>query len=344
MPYTGVQFIAHNIWTGPKATLVSGNIAQEYVGLARADDDISERIALVGSAINAAHDHAQTVQGAETLKVFMLPEFFFRGKTGAYGMDDVQKVVRGLQALVKDAKWQHWLFVFGTIIGQSSPTQAPTFWTNMMNVLFGASKTDIDPSKPVEVYNYSLVQKGGFGDIKDAPSHAHAVLKEHKSGIDFIKSNKITGDGFTLERVNHLAPSNKTPSEVQVHSYDGLSLFKMEGLSFGLEVCLDHLVGRLKKSQTAATPKAPFPAIDIQRIPSCGAHIDAQYIVARKGGYVFNSDGLNSVLSDVRKVDAGTGAPTVVASVAQQNVVYAKVNDIFPKGAGKISIYPSRPL
>jgi hypothetical protein len=214
----------------------------------------------------------------------------------------------------------------------------------MMNVLFGASKTPIDQSKPVEAYNYSLVQKGGFVDIQNAPSHAHAVLKEHKSGIDFIKKGNLAGGGFTLERVNHLLSSDKTTSEVQGHSYDGLSVFTLEGLRFGLEVCLDHLVGRLKKSKAAATPQNPFPSIDIQLVPSCGAFIQASSIVARKGGYVFNSDGLNNVLSDVQKVDAATAVPTSIAYVAQQNVTYAKVNDIFPRGAGKLSIYPARPL
>jgi hypothetical protein len=342
MAYTQVQFIAHNIWTGPK-TSVDGT-TQEYVGLARADDDIRERVALVGSAITAAYSHAKTVQTAETLKVFMLPEFFFRGKTGAYSMDDVQKVVLGLQTLVKDAKWKDWLFVFGTIIGQSQQTQGASFWSSMMKVLFGASTTAIDQSKPVEVYNYSLVQKGGFGDVKDAPSKAHAVLKEHRSGIDFIKSRESTGGGLVLERVQHLDPSNKTTSESQVHSYDGLSVFQLEGRTFGLEVCLDHLKGRLKTAQQAATSKSPFPAIDIQLVPSCGAYIKASAIVAKKGGYVFNSDGLNSVVSDLQRVDTGTGVAAPVASVAQVNVVYAQVNDIFPKGAGKLTVYPARAL
>ena len=51
-------------------------------------------------------------------KVLVLPEFFFRGKQGAYPLAGVvDPVVPGLRALVQDAKWKDWFFCFGTLLG-----------------------------------------------------------------------------------------------------------------------------------------------------------------------------------------------------------------------------------
>jgi hypothetical protein len=330
MPYSKVQFIAHNIFTGPKQVT---RTTQTYLGLSTAALDIQERVKLVGKAIDTARTHAKTVQANDTLKIFMLPEFFFRGSTGAYSMDEVQTAVSSLQTLVKDkAKWEHWLFVFGTIVGKSFETKKAPLLSKQL-----VPKYVIDTSKPIEIYNYSLVQKGGFGDKPDAgPLAAHAVLKEFESGIDFIEAGNLDGGGIALERTRHLAPTNTTRSEVQNRGYDGMSAFQQDGLTFGLEICLDHLEGRLKNS-------TGVPSIDIQLVPSCGASIKASSVVARKGGYVFNSDGLNRTLSDVQKAGVVPPGIALEASVTL-DAMGIRINEIFPKGAGKLSIYPAQPL
>lgn len=331
MTYKKVQFIAHNIFTGPKDVTAT---TQAYLGIANATTDIQERVKLVGKAITAAKGHGSTDPSNDTLKVFMLPEFFFRGNTGAYGMDEVQTVVSSLQTLVKDATlWSNWLFVFGTIVGKSFETKKASF----LSSLFGP-KYVIDPSKPIEIYNYSLIQKGGFGNAEGAgPNAAHAVLKELESGIDFVKTGELVGGGIALERTHHLAPSNKTPGETQKLSYDGLSVFQRDGLTFGLEVCLDHLEHRLKNTVN-------LPTIDIQLVPSCGAHIDGAGVVAKKDGYVFNSDGLNGVVSDAWKVGATPAKITATTTAVTVDATGVRIAEIFPKGAGKLSIYPAQTL
>jgi hypothetical protein len=246
----------------------------------------------------------------------MLPEFFFRGSTGAYSMDEVQIAISSLQDLVKDkSRWEHWLFVFGTIVGKS----------------FDAK---------VEAYNYSLIQKGGFGDGPEAgPSAAHAVLKELESSIDFIRAGYLAGGGIALERTHHLAPVNKNPrSEVQRSSYDGSSVFQQDGLTFGVEVCLDHLEGRLRRS-------IGLPSIDIQLVPSCGASIQSKSIVAKNGGYVFNSDGLTGMLSDLQKVvDATTRVCISSNPPVAVDTTGIRIAEIYPNGAGTVSIYPIQTL
>ncbi|MCL6433020.1 MAG: hypothetical protein K6T90_02210 [Leptolyngbyaceae cyanobacterium HOT.MB2.61] len=392
MTYKKVQFIAYCIHTGPKTI----GLKQQYLGIAPTSADIAERIKLVRKAIEVARTNSNTKQSDdETLKIFMMPEFFFRGKEGAYALELITGIQRKsrtwlewlkggflsdlsrltgysqprveeigliglLQNLVKDQQWKNWIFVFGSIIGSSV-------------------ETDITDRE--EVYNLVLVQKGGFGDTPRVGStFAKVVMKEHVSGMDFIKTSE-SGGGALLERVFHpltvnqqqlvkhlkdllalteeqlrAAPISFTESEIalwrtsekarlndcltpnsspqflphflfglrsgdayfsalfpliekflkaklgnvkaqelllsirrseeQQKEYDGSSVFEIDGIRFGLEVCLDHGVRRLKNSKN-------LPTIDIQLVPSCGAQINEDAIVAKTNGYgyIFHCDG-----------------------------------------------------
>lgn len=288
--------------------------------------DIAERIKLVGKAIDQARVHVATKVDASTLKLFMLPEFFFRGKEGAYRMDDIRIVVDELQGLVKEkAKWENWVFAFGTIVGASFDP--------------ATSLADpVDTSKQVEAYNYYVVQKGGFGDGPDAASAAgHAILKRRMGPSDFIANEKTTGG---LDPVKYPDPMKiGTFSEAQTEDdHEHGSVFTLENLTFGLEVCADHAEGRLKGSLR-------LPRIDIHLITSCGMVIVDKFIVANGGGYVFLCDGADAVCSELRKVgekeNKGQIAPLAVQPVDASGV---RTDEIYPKGAGQIRIYPEQVL
>lgn len=340
MDYKKVQFIAHCIHTAPKFL---NNGTQEYLGLDDVNNDIGERIKLVAKVLETARDNSNTKQNdASVLKIFMMPEFFFRGKNGAYKMDDVQIIIRKLQELVKNkVQWQHWIFVFGSIVShsiKSNQTSVDRFFK-----LFG-----INLRKDVEAYNFVLVQQGGFGNDPGAgAAAANVVLKEHLSSIDFIQKKSKSGS-IVLERVEHLPPANNTKSEEQKYNFDGSSVFTLKGINFGLEVCLDHLEQRLKKSVN-------LPSIAIQLIPSCGMSIKDNAIVARSGGYVFNCDGLanydtNEVgfNSKVKKVGTGMSGRTyaefkpIGKAVIKTNGI--RINEIYAMGGGEIRIYPELSL
>lgn len=324
MRYKQVRFIAHNIFTGPR---VHPDGRMEYVGKSDVHDDIAGRVKLVDLMIHTALANIANHDPKDDLKIVMLPEFFFRGPTGAYDMDDVQHAVGHLQKIVKDPKWSDWLFVFGTILGKSYEAREAAPGGRMV----------IDTSKPVEVYNYTLVQKGGFGDAPNAgPAAAHAVIKEMMSGIDFVGKGNLANGGLALERVHHLAPAGTNRNEVERTSYDGRSIFKQDGLTFGLEICLDHLEGRLRNARNR-------PPIDIQLVPSCGASIKPRSVVARVGGYVFNCDGLNDAESEVQKV--GDARHTITPQ--RLNMLRhhdSAIAPFFPHGAGIISLYPPQRL
>jgi Lipase (class 3) len=337
MVYKKVQFIAYCIYTAPK---LLANDKQEYIGFINSQGDIAERIKLVSKAIENSQTNTNTKQNdPTTLKIFMMPEFFFRGKTGAYNMEEVQTVVSLLQKLVKDTKWKDWLFIFGSIIGHSQDTNRSL---EKAKKFFGENNIPIPVN--IEAYNFILVQKGGFGDSPEAGSKfAKAVLKEFKSGMDFIKKTNADS-GITLERVHHLEPENRTASEVQRQSYDGSSVFKIDGITFGLEVCLDHAKQRLKKSLN-------LPVIDIQLVPSCGMQIDDNAIVARKGGYIFNCDGYANYdtkklgfNSKVKQIGSGTTSIISPVTTAKLDASGIPIDQIYAMGAGEIRIYPEQSL
>lgn len=331
MSYSNVQFLAHAINTGPAYD--STRNVYEYVGKNNVADDVRDRISLVGALLKTARKSAD--QSDKTLKVLMLPEFYFRGPRGAYSLDQAHTVIAGLQSLVRDEQWRDWFLVYGSVITYSYAG-------------------DVDPmtdnTVPAEVYNIVPCQVGGFGN-NDAADAARVVMKEKLSGIDFISAPTRPGglhgannyQAFLLDYVNHLDPMSPigAESEVQFVNYGGEGVFDACGFTWGVEVCLDHAVGRLQKSSN-------LPKIASQLIPSCGMSIIDNNI-ALDTGWVFNVDGLNSgrpsstsasgrAHSELLKVVAGTSQAITPTTVS---LGHLDVTGLYAYGAGELHVYPA---
>ena len=91
--YSKVQFIAWEIYTG---AVYGPSGADHYAGLAPAAGDrrfhvlsqcldIMARVEFTRRAIETAYKNAQA--DSKTLKIFMAPEFLYRGAAGAYFYD-----------------------------------------------------------------------------------------------------------------------------------------------------------------------------------------------------------------------------------------------------------------
>lgn len=331
MSYKNIQFFAYVLNTG----FGTKDGAQAYLGLDDPAADIKARCALMQRAMETARQ--STAAGPDTLKVFMAPEFFFRGVTGAYEMShavgdanpgpDAVSVVSALQQLASDPKWADWLFVFGSIVGKSVPDK------------------DKNPNGKPEAYNVALVQAGGQANAGE--QGARVVLKEWKSGIDFIKRPAVLPANVPAgmlyhEMVEYMSPAAANwyvendrfnymvGSDTQQYPYDGGGIFSSCGLTFGLEVCLDHLEGRLSGAQLPGEPQ-----IQVQLVPSCGMNIQPANVVIGPSGLVFGCDGLGngaaayrisgnamvSIHSSVTALDAGDlhtdggGAAVAIASL-----------------------------
>jgi hypothetical protein len=342
MAYSKVRFIGYVVDTAPK---VNSDGSKAYLGLDNPEFDLEARCALMFRAMDAAFDVLQPSASppsssppvpSDTLNVFMAPEFFFRGPAGAYGMEDVQQIITRLQAYAALADWADWVFVFGTILGVSSPTlKAPPY--------------DIDPLANKEVYNFALVQQGNMMAQGDAGTVV--VMKELMSGVDFL-ATAATANSLLLGEVNHLAPSTTggPGREQQVLNYDGAGVFSLAGITWGLEVCLDHrdTVRRLQKS-----PQLPGEnLIQLQLVPSCGMGVQAPSVVTQFGGYVFNCDGSgtarHSTLAEqvppLADVPRSSSTPVGNGQLPLDNGTMVDISHVYPSGPGVVNIYPVRDL
>ena len=326
--YNKIQFIGYEISTAPKNAVFENGIIKsgEYVGIDNIDEDIKQRCQLMMDAILTA-DKNRTVPAEDdkTLKLFMTPEFYFRGPKGAYEMDQVQKVIESLQTMIKGEEWKDWIFVFGSIIGNSRPDQSDWLLQFDEDELFR------------EVYNVVLVQQGGFQDDSTAKeNNASIVMKEFLSNIDFILR---PSQGISISQTGHMQPyPSGAGKEEQLHNYDGLGVFKLNDVTLGLEICLDHLTGRLKSS-----PQLPGAnMIQFQLIPSCGMDIRPYNIVAQNDGYSFNVDGRTKPSSSLKKV-----ANDTLSILPVNSKVYpvtptqpeVETDKIFANGSGSVRIY-----
>jgi hypothetical protein len=328
--FTNVQFIGYEIDTAPKdASFLNGRLyAGTYLGLPDIGQDISQRCQLMYDAVVTASRSPRISTDPATLKIFMAPEFFFRGPQGAYTMEEVQTVINELQTRFTGIEWQGWMFVFGTIVGYSdiSEKDFKTLLSQTYNKPVSAFLT---------TYNVVLVQGGGYTDVADAEALARIIMKENVSGIDFMIYPTSGIDWRTVTALPPLSPPG-VGSEMQIVNYDGLCQFQLFNLTFGLEVCLDHLKGRL--SASPVSPDAPL--VQIQLVPSCGASLQADAIVAQNDGFAFNVDGITPPSSTARAVNKVLPLASVTEAVDPTHFSPpVLVDHLYASGPGQVAVY-----
>lgn len=219
------------------------------------------------------------------------------------------------------------MFEFGTIVGNyEDPNSNPT----------------------TQICNFALVQGGGMA--AQGPDGARAIVKELKSGIDFIAANANPG-GLLLGAVNPPAADAPSPgAEQQQVAYDGAGIFQLVGVNWAVEICLDHLEGRLQNS-----PQLPGSAeVQVQLVPSCGADIEDAGVIAQPDGYVFNVDGFRGQAHANLSQSGPPLVPMPRSATAAVNVanvtlpssppVTVPVGDLFASGAGSIWLYAPVPM
>jgi hypothetical protein len=256
--------------------------------LGSSDDatDIAERWEQMQSAIRLAQTTytnklkktGREAEDKERLKIFMAPEFYFRGRSGAYDMarhfpDFLDKIPDFTQA------YPDWLFVLGTFVCSwkgSEKVDIP-----LLTSLFGVRRSVSTGT----MENYALVQKGGFAgrdhlhDVqvgKEFPSHLDFEHDEAK--IDWYadkRKAKVLGSTRPVEEPpgarddpgtqgkRNLAQAGAT-QEDEATAFG--CIFTLDRIMFGLEVCRDHYMGRLAHAKDKA-------GVKVQLIPSWGCTI-----------------------------------------------------------------------
>ncbi|MGC8469242.1 MAG: hypothetical protein ACP5NI_04970 [Acetobacteraceae bacterium] len=332
----------------------------------------------------------------KALKLFMGPEFFFRGALGAFTSDHLHgkearpsfgeaaeaSLLDRLRAETKKSQYADWLFVLGTFVCGSENTGVACFsghpgaWMAPAAVPSTVKRAGTDtkpllkcPScnrfllcscghplrvfrnqravctkpgctvvqtgvfeekvKTVVIDNYVLVQKGGYGSGDGL--HDYTLQKELISSIDFqITGGPTKPDQKRIFGADQLVegPPSGSPGERR-----GGGVFTMDGIAFGMEICLDHLAQRLAKDPERGR-------LQIQLIPSAGMDIKTAGVACIANGVLFNVDGVRGD-ADVRLNDGLLSAKGSVATGPVADCATA----CFPEPANqRVVLFPAVPI
>jgi hypothetical protein len=307
-----VQFIGHAVNTGARRDPQGG---WRYAGLLDDAEDMAQRLQLVGTVLAAAALHRAVRHDATTVKVLVLPEFFFRGAQGPYSLGvALDTLVPGLRRLVRGLQWQDWLFCFGTLMGYRADAAGTV------------------------ITNCSLLQCGGFcADETLARAGSHAVLKEFLCRVDFLSQERTPGRplvvpldhrGLPWNARLHDVPAGDACRAIQGSSRLGYATFDAFGLAWGVEICADQITCRL-----AGAPR--LPRLDFHLVPSCGSH-RAGEAPATRHGWVFSVEGLGAPASTLSPVPAVPGRAAACTNVP---IHHPGADRLFARGAGTLNIF-----
>jgi len=105
-----------NVWRCDDCSnLIDENIS--YLGIENAEKDANKRCEILKKAISTAVSHALIDSNENILKLFMAPEFFFRGRDIGYPEDIISQIIPKMNKVTSKETYKDWLFVYGTAIG-----------------------------------------------------------------------------------------------------------------------------------------------------------------------------------------------------------------------------------
>lgn len=256
------QFLGFGINTFPEAMADE----DKYIGDVDDKKDVLERFELMKQVVEKTATEANLDASPSTLKVFIAPEFYFRGGMGAYNVTDlfdclqdgidkcnnaaVLILLNEMKTFAADERWSDWLFVFGTILA-AWPETIPGPQGRMPKV---------------EVVNIAPIIRGG------PQGQGFLVPKVSISHIDFLKCIRlgqgVCGANDGGEYYTKITDSVKDLMKPTWEFTDN-DMFSIGGVLFGLEVCLDHsnavLYHAMKNDSVV-----PGGGVQVQLITSAG--------------------------------------------------------------------------
>ncbi len=279
MGYKNVICVAYTIQTVDIKAEDGTLKTKEYKGAKTDKDDIESRCLMMTHAISEAYKKVGMSVGS--LVLFMAPEFYFRPKSGAYSIENISTIMEKIRAETGKDKYDDWLFVLGTAVGY------------------------LDQGKETEVFNIALIQKGGHKKADGV--HDRIVYKELISGVDFKIKNpdafmagtdrraKIGGNRKVILPTTgskDIGSLGKNPLENEEQSdkmgFGGGSVFTMDGVRFGLEICADHAGARLG---TWLDEVKSASAVHVHLITGAGIGIIPGNVICDEEGLVFLVNG-----------------------------------------------------
>jgi hypothetical protein len=204
--------------------------APEFTGHAWDDyADMQDRADEMKQAIVAAHANVDATHQADDrmLKIFMAPEFFFRGMNGGYDAEDVaglapradgqttieisgkRSLIEILQEEISKPQYKHWLFVLGTVIVLTKSVETRCTENNCKGTLQitrqdGLTTVRCSASTADHPHDVREVTLGATVDnvaLICKEQWVHAITKELVSDADFITSTIFDSGGKVLRRI-----------------------------------------------------------------------------------------------------------------------------------------------
>ncbi len=245
--------------------------------------DATNRILTVAYLADVARKQVEKTgtDKSTTLKIFTVPEFYFRPENNeqgaldrSYKQSNKESIVGNLRKIFQTEMYSDWLFVLGTIV-----------WTCDLEELEGMNAFSAEVSALDKgVRNTCLMLKGG---CEDAP--INQLDKVHLSGIDEISNDAWYGKSIIFKT------QLKIRDFFESFASRKKCLMKVDNLTLCAEVCLDHI----KDLQTAKTTLAQINAnmigenevVDLQFVIACGMNIAPISIMTQDKGFLLRNDG-----------------------------------------------------
>lgn len=271
------------------------------------------------------------------LRIFLAPEWVFRKPNTTMAVENTRlgvmqdvavhaywspkefgKITKGLLELSTEEK--DMLIVAGSIL-----------WAQPGKIVVDVKKGATEDL--AVVYNTTIVVCNG--------EIVHIYHKQHE-GIDTSILDGASGNVFGMDpkqnnrKQEDFSYLHDAKSKcVATVDLDGNTIkplvsntFKFKRLKFGIEICIDHSKGVLKKNI------GDNDTVDVQIVISCGMKLKPKAIVARKGGIAMHIDGNNKKGPAMKKTCFGfykvsENGDLIGAVGGSKNTVYGPDNKTF---------------
>lgn len=352
-PYTKVQTLSFQIYTGGAPAYLTdeltgstkhnheckglnsyglpedSNTLQCYLGLEDTALDVQRRLGIMRDAVDRAYDVSD--QDESTLKIFLAPEFFFRGKDGAFAFaneeqvdstgecSDICHILKGLEDIAAHKRFENWLFLFGTVIGSETLPTEDAYDFQFYN--FAPLYRGFDPATSKRIGKNFIVPKRYVSNIDFLTPLRHLTNKSIAMELLDEQDPSVAGTLMNPHSVGHKRYDNemwaKYKDELSSLGYTMIEYgwFYMDGIAFSVEICLDHLVHRALMTYmadvvTGSKTLVPSSANDsvewvgiprnqaqISLVSSAGMDVTVSSLALANGGHIFLQDGMEGDVS-----------------------------------------------
>ncbi|WP_424101157.1 hypothetical protein [Moorena producens] len=278
MAYTHFRYIAYQVPTvgqtvGGNAIygIPAGNITNAPTLLGDTgslSNDARTRVERFIKVMYAAADRIYLEDNAQTLKIFMAPEFYFRPDNVdvSYSMQEYRAIKDVLRNTISEF-FPNWLVIPGTIM-----------WKWDQNTVKRPNPLNQDVYFNTSLYIYKKLFQQSTGKV---------IEKAQASVIDGIP----TGRHGNPQDSGGLATNELFIGKYQTLPKKQKHKFVINGIICGLEICLEHDLYANGLLNSLANSRDPNNGIQLHLLTTGGMPIQPQSVATRPGGYILRTDG-----------------------------------------------------